>query len=121
MTKEETEYFLTVAAGNIKVDIRDLVKLFDTLSAGDMEQDFVRFFKKKYLTLTAIREQEKQAYENLKKAKEIAKNPAEYDFVKSLEKEYQNCRTQRMKLQAELEPEREQHYAYFRQSTGRSQ
>ena len=63
MEKDVEESLLMMAKGNIKVEINDLVRLFYKLSSNDMEEDFVRYFKKKYLTLTALREKERQAYE----------------------------------------------------------
>lgn len=103
MDPEVEQSFLTTAKGNIKVEVNDLVRLFYKLSSNDMEDDFVKYFKKKYLTLTALREQEHQAYEYYKQAKGLVKKPEDYELVAGFEKEYQNCRIQRMQLQAELE------------------
>lgn len=118
--REEQENALITAQGSVKVEIRDLRKLFDILDISEKEKEFVRLFEQKYLELTAVRNQEKQAYDFYEKAKGLAKTAEDYEVVKDLEKEYREYRLQRMKLQAETQKKTEAQYNFFRQPSGRS-
>lgn len=111
------ESYLAIAEGNVKVEIRDLVKLFEEIEKmSDMPQedgtgDFIKYFKNKYLELTYLRIMEKQTYEHYKKVKEIAKRE-DYPKVKEFENNYNRIRNERMKVQAETNKEKKKYYLY---------
>lgn len=120
MDAERLDSYLGKAEGNIKVDICDLVKLFDKLAETEKEKNYIRFFEKKYLTLTALRTAEREAYEDYSKAKELAKKPEDYKIVNEFRDEYEKNRKLRKELQAEVEKENPEYYTFLRADIGKS-
>lgn len=121
---ENQDYYLNLAASSVKVEIQDLLKLFERLeadrdSSGDpdagknrtRESDFVVYFKTKYLEMTSLRLQEKEAYEIYKKVKQIAKRE-EYQQIKEYENAYNRIRNERIQLQKILDERRAEFYLY---------
>ncbi|MBQ4530161.1 MAG: hypothetical protein IJA36_06065 [Lachnospiraceae bacterium] len=109
--QEIEEYYLTTATGSVKVEISELIKLIESISAKSEKEDFVEYFKQKYIFLTAIRNKEKEAYENYKNAKAIAK-AEEYAIVKEMEREYNRVRNERIRLQQEIGSRQKEHFIF---------
>lgn len=87
-------------AGDIKVNVQDIRLLYIAINNND--SNYMDFFEKKYLCLTSIRIEEKQAYENYKIAKKILKEENDVALVKELQKEYMQIRNKRIGLQNEI-------------------
>ncbi len=91
---------LAGADGDIKVNVQDVRQLYIAISNNDNK--YIQFFEKKYLELTSIRIQERQAYDYYMLSKKISKSSGEEIFVHELKEEYLKTRTNRMMLQNEI-------------------
>lgn len=91
---------LAGADGDIKVNVQDVRQLYIAISNNDNK--YIQFFEKKYLELTSIRIQERQAYDYYMLSKKISKSSGEEIFVHELKEEYLKTRTNRMMLQSEI-------------------
>lgn len=97
----DIDHILAVEDGDIKVEIQDLRELHSAIKEGNM--DFVDIFMKKYIELTAVRREEKQAYTYYELAKKLATGESkEQQFVNNLRKEYTEIRNDRIDLQKEI-------------------
>lgn len=99
---------LALEDGDIRVDIQDLKELNNAFETGDKE--FVHIFLKKYVQLTAIRNEEKRAYNNFDMAKKLARNESDQPFVNQLRNEYSEIRLDRIGLQKEIKAYEDTHY-----------
>ena len=91
---------LAGADGDIKVNVQDVRQLYIAISNNDNK--YIQFFEKKYLELTSIIIQERQAYDYYMLSKKISKSSGEEIFVHELKEEYLKTRTNRMMLQNEI-------------------
>lgn len=105
---------IIVPEGNIKVNANELKrameiaeKLMGKSEITQTETDYMKYFERKYVELPAIRLREQDMYNYLKRARVIADPEKDAMAVKSMENNYLELRDSRIKLQAELEKEKD--------------
>lgn len=109
-----------VPSGNIKVNAEELKaameiteKLLNNTGIKKAEEEYITYFRKKYVELPSIRLQEQDMYSFVKRARNIAVSQKDMEGVAAIEGNYMEIRGRRIELQKELEEE-SRNYELFR-------
>ena len=107
---------MIVPEGNIKVNAGELKRVVEIteklLHSEEMRQadrDYLQYFEQKYVELPALRLKEQDMFNYLKRARMVAVSEKDIQTVSRLEDNYKECRGKRVKLQSELEKDKEKH------------